>query len=77
MNLLGTKARKIIINKFDWPRCGKCNMPVEDFQLYDTGTEILVLAICHRASDLSILTAEDLLNPVGYIRMGQAFADLS
>ena len=37
----------IKIHRDDWPGCAKCNMPVENFFVTDTGSELTFVAQCH------------------------------
>ena len=72
MNLIGTTAQQIQVERIDWPRCTRCDMPVEDFQCYDTQEGLYFLAICHRATEVSIITAETLAGTFG-VNIGHAF----
>lgn len=53
--LLETKAKVIGIAAEDWPRCGKCCMPVENFEVTDTGDSLALMATCHGEEELVVL----------------------
>lgn len=78
MNLLGTNAQRIIIERYDWPRCARCEMPVQGFVAYDTGTDLIFQAECHGSTETVKFTNDDFnLAARDYFQLGQAFADLS
>lgn len=41
-----------IISEDDWPRCAKCDMPVENFVIADTGNTLTFVATCHGKEEL-------------------------
>lgn len=47
MHLLTTKAKDLAIDPEDWPRCARCDMPVEKFCVTDTGDALYLVAACH------------------------------
>lgn len=40
------------IDDNDWPRCTKCDMPVENFYIDDTGNVLNFVAQCHGKEQL-------------------------
>jgi hypothetical protein len=50
--LLETRAKVIAIDTEDWPRCDKCHMPVENFEVTDTGDSLALMAACHGEVEL-------------------------
>lgn len=52
MLLLETKAVVKHIDPWDWPRCRKCDMPVEEFEATDTGDSLAFVARCHGEEEL-------------------------
>lgn len=55
--LLTTRAKDINIDPDDWPRCSRCDMPVEDFGVSDTGDSLIFVATCH--GDTEVATIPD------------------
>lgn len=37
----------VSIDPDDWPRCGVCDTPVEQFCVTDTGDALIFVATCH------------------------------
>jgi len=50
--LLATKAQVHEIDEYDWPRCARCHMPVENFVVTDTGDSLALMATCHGEEEL-------------------------
>lgn len=56
--LLTTQGKDIAIDPEDWPRCDKCNMPVENFCVTDTGDALIFVAACHEKQETVTLSDE-------------------
>lgn len=41
-----------LIDDNDWPRCAKCDLPVENFCIDDTGNTLTFVATCHGEEQL-------------------------
>ena len=55
----------------DWPRCARCDMPVEQFYLDDESGEISLVAVCH--GDRQVVVIPDDLAIVEGLRVEMAF----
>jgi hypothetical protein len=74
MLLLTTNAKDISIHPDDWPRCAKCDMPVQEFKIVDCGYSTTLVAACHGADEIIDVPDEILANVFGgYVRIGLAF----
>lgn len=68
--LLTTTATEHHISTYDWPRCGKCHMPVQEFSVFDTiDTGITLMAACHGDREVVNVPDEVLVSMIGS-RMG-------
>lgn len=47
MALLTTQALHIEVEPRDWPRCDRCDMPVQSFCIYDAPDALYIEAQCH------------------------------
>lgn len=63
--LLNTHAQKIEIEPRDWPRCGKCRMPIEEFCIYDTPDAMIIEAQCHGKYEAVNIPNEVLASTIG------------
>jgi hypothetical protein len=71
--LLETKAKVRDIDQDDWPRCARCHMPVENFEIIDTGDSITLMAACHGAEEL-VTIPDSVWDTVGQgVSIGYAF----
>lgn len=62
------------VDPSDWPRCDKCDMPVEDFQVTDKGNSLEFVARCHGDQELVVVPDEFWNDEVGAIvEIGPAF----
>ena len=53
------------VNPIDWPRCGKCGMPVEDFYVLENigasrSITITLVALCHNERE-EVTVPDDLI----------------
>jgi hypothetical protein len=66
----------IVIDEYDWPRCAKCEMPVEKFCVTDTGDALILMAACHGKEETVVLpdTIMDDITSTLDITIGPAFA---
>jgi hypothetical protein len=46
-SLLRAKLERVTIDTADWPRCGRCEMPVEQFWADVTPRSLIFVAVCH------------------------------
>lgn len=77
MLLLGTRAKDIVVDERDWPRCAKCHMPVEWFGVSDTSDSLIFLARCHGDEQVVEMPDEiwDSVIGTGVPTLGPAFAE--
>lgn len=74
MLLLTTKAIDINIDPDDWPRCGKCHMPVEDFRASDTRDSLIFVATCHGETELATIPDDMWDTMIGtHVKLEEAF----
>ena len=66
--------KTIEIDIDDWPRCAKCDMPVEQFSGTDDGTALTFVAMCH--GEVQSATIPDSTWDIEtYFDMEEAFRD--
>ena len=71
---LQTKATDIDIDPYDWPRCARCRMPVEQFSVTDTGDSITFVARCHGETEVATIPDEVWDTVLGtHVNFGTAF----
>lgn len=75
--LLTTSAEEHIINPLDWPRCAKCNMPVQKFSVFDSlNAGITLVAECHGEQQAVTVPDEVLTEMLGsHMSFGTAFTE--
>ncbi len=74
--LLTTKAVDIKIDEIDWPRCHRCQMPVESFRVSDTGDGLIFVAACHGVEELVNFPDEMWDTIIGtHVNFGPAFCN--
>jgi len=68
------ESKEIEIDSSDWPRCDKCQMPVENFRATDHGDSLTLMAECHGKRE--VVTLPDTLwdSVIGtHMNLGPAF----
>lgn len=74
--LLETKAKEILISPLDWPRCAKCEMPVEKFSVIDTENAMAFVAACHGQEQIVNVPDELWADMLGsHVNFGPAFSE--
>lgn len=48
----------IVIHPGDWPRCHRCDMPVENFWAKDHGDSLEFIAECHGEQEVTVISDE-------------------
>jgi hypothetical protein len=72
---LAVKLARIRIAAADWPRCGRCEMPVEVFYADVTEESVILVAQCHGSVQAEEVPDAlwDSYSPADF-RLGPAFA---
>ena len=68
---------KILIHEDDWPRCDKCEMPVQEFYVTDTGDALEFVAKCHDKVQIVKVSNElwDNVSSMLNVNIGPAFRE--
>ena len=65
---------RIPINIDEYPRCGRCEMPVEDFYAVELENSLELVVECHQAIERVSITAESLkVIQIGSVAITSAF----
>jgi hypothetical protein len=75
--LLTTTAIEHRIDSLDWPRCDKCQMPVQQFSVYESSsTGITFVATCHGEEQTVTVPNDVLIDMLGsHVGFGTAFTE--
>lgn len=73
---MAKRAKHISLHWQDFPRCAKCEMPVEEFYLLERDNNAEFVIKCHNKVERVLLTADTLIGlDTATIQIGIAFTE--